>query len=263
MEEIEILEQQAVDSAMNSNWEKAVELNLKLLEIDKKNIGGILRLGYAYLQTKQTKEAREYYNKALRIQPGNQVALDQLDRLAILEQRGVKNMTVEKSILNPDTFLETPGKTKTVALVNLGQKDHLVHLLGGQEVLLNFKKRRLEIRTRGGEYIGGLPDDLSKRLTFFLKAKSVYSVFIKEAIVNKVVVFIREESKGRKVAHYISFPSNIQTNLDKMGQEDIPEGAEEDTTEDEDEWEKLANEIDSSEKEELVNIPPEEDENEE
>lgn len=245
MDPLEILEQQAIDSAINLQWDNAIALNKQILKIDKENVDACLRLGFAYLQLKDISESQKYYNKSLKLRPKNQVALENLERLGIME---LKDHPAHKknrlsSAINPSMFLEVPGKTKTVSLVNLGQKKHLAAVSVGQDIELKQKKRKVEVRTMGGDYLGCLPDDLSKRLIFFLKGKSKYKANVQEASLTRVVVFIQEESKGKKVMQYTSFPANIQTNLDQM--ENAEEGAdgEESSDTDVDELETLAEKI--------------------
>ncbi len=258
MNDIEILEQQAIDAAINQRWDTAIELNKKIVAIDKTMLDPYLRLGYAYLQTKRIKEAREMYNKALRIQPKNQVAMDNLERIIILEDKETKIIDQEGPVLDPKIFLEVPGKTRTVSLVNLGQKNHLAQLNVGQEVQLIPKSRKVEVRTKNGDYIGSLPDDLSKRLIFFLKAKSKYRAYIQEAALTRVMAFILEEKKGKGVAHFMSFPANIQTNLDQMHASDDTAEHEDDMGADEDEITYIANNL-SEREEEYIEVPQEED----
>ena len=50
MEEIEILETRAIDAAIKANWAVAIELNIKILAIDKKNVQAMLRIAFSYLQ---------------------------------------------------------------------------------------------------------------------------------------------------------------------------------------------------------------------
>ena len=248
MDDIEILEQQAIDAAINLQWDQAVEFNKKILRVDKENVDSCLRLGFAFMRQKNFEEAKKYYTKSLRLRPKNQVALENLERLALMEGSSYKkDKNRLHASLNPSMFLEVPGKTKTVSLVNLGQKKHLAGVSVGQEVELKQKKRKIEVRTLNNEHLGSLPDDLSKRLIFFLKAKSVYKAYVQEASLTRIVIFIKEESKGKKVTHYTSFPANIQTNLDQMENPnqapEIPE-TEEPTEEDEaDELETLAEKI--------------------
>lgn len=250
MNETDILEQQAIDAAVNADWKQAVELNKRILDIDKSSLDAHLRLGFAYLQMKAIQDAKSIYQKALKIQSRNQVALENLERITILEDKETHLVASENTKLDPKIFLEVAGKTKTVSLVNLGQKNHLAQLIVGQEVLVQFKKRKVEVRTKKGDYIGCLPDDLSKRLIFFLKAKSKYKAYIQESALTRVVIFIQEESKGRAVANFTSFPSNNQSNMDQISRGEEGEATDEEQDgdgADEDEIDKLANTLERDE----------------
>lgn len=264
--EVDVLEQKAIDAAVAGQWEEAIRLNKKILKQDKKNLSALLRLAFAYLQTDNLAKAKKIYQQILKIQPINPVAIENLERIKILQTKKIKKNKKDKIFYNPDLFLETVGKTKTVKLVNLGQKNVLAQLMIGQEVVMKTKKRKVEIRTKDGEYIGSLPDDLSKRLRLFLKAKSQYSVFIKENNFNNLIVFIREEKKGKKVADFTSFPVNLAKNLNQIGDELLKdEDTEEETTEEESsefDLEKIAETLENEEKE-VLPYNPDEDEEEE
>lgn len=238
MNDLDILNQQAIDAAITHHWEEAVELNKKSLAVNSHQLEPNLRMGFAYLQLEDMKMAKKFYQKALRIQAKNPVAMENLERIAILEGQKSKHPIKTKATLSPSLFLEVPGKTKSVTLVNLGQKKHLAELDIGEAVLLKVKKRKIEIRTTDGDYVGYLPDDLSKRLIFFIDAKSEYSAYVKEASSSRVVIFIREDKKGPKVAHNSSFPSSINFDLTMREPEDEHEGSEESSV-DEDEWTKM------------------------
>jgi len=250
MNELNTLENYAIDAAIHNNWEKAIEINKEILKQDQENVGAYLRLGFAYLQQRNFEQAQKNYQKAVKIQPSNNVALDNLERLKILQSKKGRKKNFNEANLDPNTFLEIPSTTKTVALVNIGQKNLVAQLIVGQKVHLKTKKRRVEIRTTNDEYVGCLPDDLSRRLILFLKDKSDYSVHIKEASSNKIIVFIKEVRKGPKVARFISFPKNIQNNIAQIS------NAKEETSDDteevlNDDIEKLADVLTNEEKEYL------------
>lgn len=261
-ENIEILENQAVNAAINFNWQLAIDLNKKIIKLDKKNLAALLRLGFAFIQLQKFDEALKYYQKALKIQPNNNVAKENLERIKVLQSKTSKKSKKSAIYLDPNLFLEVSGKTKSVALVNLGQKNILAQQTVGQEAFLKFKKRKVEVRTKENEYIGSLPDDLSRRLLVFLKAKSKYRVFIKESSLSRVTVFIREEKKGKKVQQYLSFPQNIQSQIEEMQAE--KESDEEAEVEVGVDLEKLAETLTTEEKDYLPYQPnTEEEENEE
>ncbi len=248
MNEVDILEQQAVDAAMNAHWKEAVEFNKKISRLDKNNLGAQLRLGYAYIQMSKLKEAKTSYRKVLRLQKGNQIAEENLERIKILELRGSKKIPKKEVRLDPNLFLELPGKTKSSTLVNLGQKNTMAHLVIGQQVYLKPKRRKMEIRTEANDYIGALPDDLSRRLLLFIKAGSQYSTFIKDVSLSRIVVFIREDKRGKKVMRYTSFPRNISVDISKVSSQEG--GPDEEGDEDvlESDLEKLAETLSSDEK---------------
>lgn len=267
MTDLEILEQKAINAAIAFLWPEAIKLNKKILSINKKNLSALLRLAFAYMQAEDLVRAKKYYRQVLKIQPINNVANENLERIKILQNKKVTKFNKTKIFFNPDLFLEAVGKTKTVKLVNLGQKNILAHLMVGQEVIMKTKKRKVEIRTKDGDYIGSLPDDLSKRLRLFIRAKSLYSAYIKENNLNNLIAFIREEKKGRKVANFISFPGDLSNNINQIGEEVQKEeiSGDEDSLEDSSELdlEKIAESLTEEEKETLPYEQEEEDSDEE
>jgi len=205
--DIEMLEQQAIEAAMNSNWELAVTLNKKIVGIAPEDIATYQRLGYALLQTNKLKEATKQFKMVLKLQPKNNIAEEHLEKIAILMEKK-KDRHAHATKYHSELFLYIPGKTRTVSLVTLGKKEDLAGLNVGEEILLKEKRRKLEARSRNDEYIGCLPDDISKRINYFIQEGSQYRAYIKSADLTEVVIFIRETLKGKKVERYPSFPSN-------------------------------------------------------
>lgn len=209
-------ESQAIEAALAGNWEKAEELNTAILQRDAENLPAHLRLGYALLQLDKLQEASEQYKKVLTLQPKHNIAEEHLAKISILLQKNKKRGT-RQAPYEPSLFLEIPGKTRTVHLVNLGQKEDLAGVNVGQEVFLHKKRRKLEVRTTDDDYLGSLPDDISKRLTYFIQEGSQYRAYIKESDFSTVVLFIREISKGTSVRQYPSFPANPHVMLSDIG----------------------------------------------
>lgn len=65
MDNLGVLEEQAVDAAISNNWERAIELNKQIIEQDKSNLGAYLRLGFAQLQANKLEDAVKAYKKKL------------------------------------------------------------------------------------------------------------------------------------------------------------------------------------------------------
>jgi len=257
MEEIIRMEKQAIDAAISLNWKEATELNKKIIRLDKKNLDAYLRLGFAYLQQARIKLAKKYYRQALKLQPNNYLIKENLERIKVLETKKISQIKIPS--LNPFLFIDVPGKTMFVSLVNCGQKTALAQLTIGQEVDLLVKKRRVEVRTKEKNYLGCLPDDLSKRLTVFIKAGSSYRCYIKEAGLKHSIVFLKEMTKGKKVAKYTSFPTNIQANLSYLVSKEEETTDEEKEELSESDLEKLAESL----SEEKVYLPYKTDETDE
>jgi hypothetical protein len=229
MKDVSHLEKQAIDNAVSGRWSEAIHFNEAIIKIDKKNIETYLRLGFAYLQTNKIKKAKKYYLQALKLQPNNNFIKKNLERIKILDTK--KFTKLKTSTLDPLLFIDIPGKTKTVSLVNCGPKSVLAKLTVGQRVFLLSKKRRIEIRTEDKEYVGCLPDDLSKRLVIFIKNGGLFSGYVKETSLKNTIVLLKEEKKGAKMLRFIAFPSDLRVNLSQMENSSGEENNEEDTEE--------------------------------
>lgn len=268
MENITELEKKAIDAALNQDWKNAIKYNKQILTINKNNLDTLLRLGFAYFQNKQYLEAKKYYKKALKIQPNNPTALENLKRIEVLLEKKQASKNKKEVNLDPNLFLEIPGKTKTIFLVNLGQKNILAQLTVGEKVQLKVRRRKVEIRTTDNAYIGHLPDDISRRLQILMKAGSTFSAYIKEANLNKVIVFIKEEKRGKKVLKYFPFPIKkyqIEENIvtEEMPEEETDESSEELTDADLEELAEALSEENEKITEYLPFQPPSDEEEEE
>ncbi|MBP9690462.1 tetratricopeptide repeat protein [Candidatus Woesebacteria bacterium] len=271
MENVEKLEERAIDCAIQANWKGAIDFNNQIIALTPDSMNAHLRLGYAQMQLNNLKHAKKEFKKVLELQPKNNIAEEHLEKIAILTEKKKKRHE-NSTKYDPDLFIDIPGKTRTIHLVNLGKKEDLAGINIGAEVVMKEKRRKMEIRTKHDEYLGSLPDDISKRLSYFINEGSTYEAYIKEIDLAAVVIFIREVTKGKKVRQYPSFPSNPHVMLSDINQieNDDDEGtekSEEDDGEDEevegdlelddDDWE------DFEEEKDLQTIVQLEDEEEE
>ncbi len=217
---LDILESKAIDAALEGRWDEAIKYNEEILNKDKNNVDALLRIGFAFLQLKEYKKAKKYYKRVVNIQPNNHIATQNLKKINLIIKEREANNTKKKSFhLDPNLFLDVPGKTTTVNLVNLGQKKTLVDLSTGEEVTLRIRRKKVEARTQDDDYIGALPDDISKRLILFIKAGSEYKAYIKEASLNEIKVFLKEIKKGKSVKDNISFPEDLGENILQLEEE--------------------------------------------
>ena len=197
------LAHEAITLALTGNWPKAVETNLIILQDNPNDIDALNRLARAYAETGSLPKARITAQKVLKIDPFNTIANKSLGRWKGLK----KGDTYASRPLNPQLFLEEPGKTKIVELLYLGSPEILAKLDAGDEVKLNTHSHRVCVDTYDGNYIGRLPDNLSARLRRLINLGNEYLVFIKSVDKNDVKIFIRESKRSDKLTNVASFSS--------------------------------------------------------
>jgi tetratricopeptide (TPR) repeat protein len=195
---------QAIKCALSQNWQEAVLLNQQLSRKYPHDTEALNRLAYAYLKSGNLQNAKTAYKKVLKIDKYNPIALKNLRWLENVNQDDIHTDTSISS--TPTIFLEEPGKTKIVTLVDLAPAKILCNIITAQQVFLIAKKHRIEIRNGKNLYIGALPDDLSHRLLKFINTGNEYDAYIKNCTKNCVSVFIREM---KRTAKYINHPSFV------------------------------------------------------
>lgn len=207
------LKNQAIQTALQGDWENAITLNKSLIRDDPLDIDAFNRLALAFTITGKIKEAKTTYNKVLKIDPLNSIALRNLKRLK--EKKVFFDNGRTKTLIN-NKFLEEPGKTKVVELINIAQPRIVESLRTGQSVEISVKRLKIFI-SEGKQYIGVLPDDIAKRLIKFIKSGCVYDAYIKSASGHKVSVFIKETKKSARFKDQPSFTmlSDNPLSLDK------------------------------------------------
>lgn len=197
------LPQRAIKSALAQNWKEAIRLNQELVSLNSQDVAALNRLAYAYLKSGSIPSAKTTYKKVLKIDKYNPIALKNLKWLTNLTRNDIQNDPSASP--SPTIFLEEPGKTKIVSLVNPAPFRILCNIMTAQQVVLHPKKHTIEVRTSQGVYIGALPDDLSHRLLRFITAGNTYDAYVKNVQKNVVSVFMRELKRSQKYLHYPSF----------------------------------------------------------
>jgi tetratricopeptide (TPR) repeat protein len=194
--------QQAISAALAQDWTEAVEFNEQIVKTNPNDIEALNRLGRAYMELGKPEAAKKFFNKVLKIDLYNQIA--QKNLVTLSSKKSLKGNN--KTPLNPNLFLEDPGKTKTTSLVEITNRDVVISLSVGDQINLVPKKRAIVVTNEKEIYLGKLPDDLSIRLISFLKGGNKYQVNIKSAEPNEIKIFIREVFRSKKFASLSSFP---------------------------------------------------------
>jgi tetratricopeptide (TPR) repeat protein len=108
---IPLLEKKAIKLALGENWEEAIKVNTEIISEDKSNIKAKIRLGHAYLQTKNFIEATKMFENVLKQDPINKVAKKNYD----LAKSKKTNKVINKS-KNGKSLVAEPSTTQEVEL---------------------------------------------------------------------------------------------------------------------------------------------------
>ncbi len=195
------LAQNAINLALEANWEAAKKANLEVLKDNPNDIDALNRLAHACFELGEIPEAKKVCQKALKIDPANTIAVRCLEKLNILKE----GESGSQKLVSPEAFLESPGKTKLISLLHPGDAKVLAKLNAGSEVFLSVSAHRISIIDMEGKYLGRLPDDLAARLKNLIKIGNKYQVLIKSIFERDVKVFIREVERSPEAKDTPSF----------------------------------------------------------
>lgn len=190
---IELQKHQAIQATIEGNWKLAITINEVLLEKNSLDIETLNRLAFAYTVTGQITQAKNAYKKVLEIDPLNPIALKNLKRLKNTAS-SITNHTTTHLFTN--MFIEENGKTKIVLLINTAPSKIIQSLQVGQSLQFCVKRLKIFVLDNEEQYIGMLPDDISKRLIKFIDGGNLYEVYIKSIESNTVSIFIREKKRS-------------------------------------------------------------------
>lgn len=207
------IKDQAIKVAIEGKWDEAIQLNKTLLKESPSCIETLNRLALAYMVVGEINKAKLTYQKVLKLDPLNSIAVK---NLKILKEKMNKSKNT-KSTLNiqlNNNFLEESGKTKILELINIAPAKTIQMLRTGQRNIMAIKRLKIFILDEDSQYIGVLPDDIGKRLIRFIKSGNKYESCIKSANPHKVTVFIKEVKRVTKFKDHPSFSAIADTGLD-------------------------------------------------
>lgn len=202
------LVQKAISAAIALEWHEAEKLNKMILADDSEDVDALNRLAKACGELGKIKEALTTSKKVLGLDPENKIALKALTKWKMAKDNHANNRpVVQPASATTPLFLEEPGKTKILPLINLCDKRLLSLLDSGIGVDISANGRRITISTQDGKYIGRLPDDISTHLKRLIELGNSYEAYIITVTEKEVRVFMRETKKGARAKDITSFPA--------------------------------------------------------
>ena len=194
------LKNQAIQTALTGDWQEAINLNQLILQETPEDIDTLNRLAFAFLSVGNPKDAKNLYEKVLSLDMQNPIATRNLKRLYDVNAKKTR-ITIN------NLFIEEPGKTKVMDLINIADKKVITHLRSGEKLDVRIKRSRIFAYDLDNQFIGMLPDDTCQRLIKFIEAGNEYEAYVRTVDSNKVSIFIRETKRVKKFKNQPSFVS--------------------------------------------------------
>jgi hypothetical protein len=195
--------EQAIQYAMQSRWDDAITANQAIIERFPEEPEAYNRLGKALSEVGRIKEAREAYQRALELEPGNAIARKNLDRLAAARAKATPDKAQQ---VDTSLFIEEMGKTGATILKPANIK-LLATLSAGDEVALKPVGSRLTVETMAGDYISDVEPKLALRLSKLIEGGNKYAAAVASLDQERVRVIIKETFQHPTQAGRLSFPA--------------------------------------------------------
>jgi hypothetical protein len=200
------LTEEAIQLALDSRWEEAAEKNRELLTVIPRDLSTLNRLGKALSELGHYGEAKQAYADALEIDPTNNIARKNLERLSQLSDEAPTGRPSHERI-DPRLFIEETGKTGITILVDIAPRDVLARLTAGDQVYLQQEGNLLWVQSGAGDRVGRVEPKLANRLIRFMTEGNRYAAGITELNDHEVRIIIRETFQSPKMFGRVSFPA--------------------------------------------------------
>jgi tetratricopeptide (TPR) repeat protein len=198
----------ALNAALDSNWDQAVEINQEILKVEPTSVDALNRLAHAYFEKGDFDNSKKFYTEVLTYDPYNPIAAKNLKILQCFKagaQPPVPSNNGTHARISPSLFLQEPGKTKLVNLLKVAEPQRLSKTYCGMQVELVIKNRGISVTDSAGAYLGVLPDDMSHQILRLIKGGNKYMALIKSVKVNGLSILIRETFRSAKFRNQPSF----------------------------------------------------------
>lgn len=198
---------QAIALATQGRWDEAAKLNRTLLELFPSDVATYNRLGKALGELGEYAQAREAYSKALQLDPQNNIASRNLQRLSYLEG-SVVGARADRRRFAPHMFIQESGKTAVVSLNQLASREVLATITVGDEVFLRVDGQRLLVQDAGANRVGEVEPRYGRRLVKLIEGGNKYSAVIGSVSAEDVRVIVQETYRDPSLAGSPSFAPN-------------------------------------------------------
>ena len=204
---VRTLADQAIAAALESDWQRAADLNKQILDVSAEDVEARNRYGRALLELGKLDEAKAAYQDVLKAYPHDPIALRQVARIAALGE-DKRKADVTRSKTQTRLFIEDMGKTGILRLVNPAPMNVLARYSPGAEAELREQEGLLAVHARDGALLGFLEPKVGRRLIEMIRGGNEYVVQIVTNDQQNPRVAVREVVQSPENAHRISFPGH-------------------------------------------------------
>ncbi len=213
------LNQEAIKAAVANDWNKAIELNEKIITESPDDIPALNRLGIAQAMANKKSAAMKSFQKALELDKNNIIAKNNLARLKVNKDSTLMNPSLQTSV----SFIEEPGKSKVIPLVSQGEPKIFSGLTIGEAVNLVASKYKVKVVSNSNHFIGYLPDNIARRLIDLINSGYKYRVILKSVNPKNPSIFAQEIHASKKLRGAPSFPLDDNDHLPSLSAGDSSE----------------------------------------
>ena len=200
----------AINMAMNGEWDQAVEANRAILKKFPGQVDSMNRLGKALMELGRYQESKDILVEVVSLAPQNNIAKKNLARLEQLEKEPAGAKQERKSAGNMKTFIEEGGKAGITVLQKSASVQTVARVTPGDTVELKFQQNRVLAYTQGGEFLGQVGLKLAVRLNRLMAAGNKYEAAIIGTGQQGISVILRETFRHPSMRGVCSFPARAK-----------------------------------------------------
>lgn len=209
------LSREAVNHAIQGDWERATEVNKATLELFPNDVEAMNRLVKALIELGSYVDARAVLDRVCEVAPYNNIAKKNRARLDQLVVTPGAAKQTRKAAGAPQIFIEESGKSGTTVLRNLSGSKSFAHISPSDRVIVSSDRGSVFVRTLDGQLLGQVEPKLGNRLARLMDGGNKYTAAVVAVNEEGVSVIIRETFKHRSLQDVCSFPAKVKE-VDKV-----------------------------------------------